>query len=144
MWFISRDHWRLYGRWQPCNDCLIEIAKFSFLHNCVQCAYIHPWAQLGWGHGGCVPHFFRQWGYNMPFPLHFLFRFCNILVSHHPVPPHFTTKFRPCVHLCVQLLRKSTVTIVGHSRSWFVNHQDVFKPRSPEHLDFFITSVTWT
>jgi len=25
----------------------------------------HAWAQLGGGHGGCVPHFFRGWGYNM-------------------------------------------------------------------------------
>jgi len=27
-----------------------------------------PWAQLGGGHGGRVPFFFRQWGYNMISP----------------------------------------------------------------------------
>jgi len=40
--------------------------------------------------------FFRQWGYNMLCPPHFLFSLRNILVSHQPAPPHFTTKLRPC------------------------------------------------
>jgi len=50
------------------------------------------WAQLGGGTGDTSPQIFRQWGYSMSCPPHFLFRLRNILVSHQPVPPHFTTK----------------------------------------------------
>jgi len=42
--------------------------------------------------GNASPHFFRQWGYNMSCPPHFLFTFHNILVSQQPVPLTFYNK----------------------------------------------------
>jgi len=48
---------------------------------------------LGEGHGARAPtHFFKKWGYNMPCPPHFIFRFHNILVSHQAVPLTFYNK----------------------------------------------------
>jgi len=50
-----------------------------------------------WGTWGRVPPTFSDNGDIICYvPPHVLFRFRNILSSHQPVPPHFTTKLRPC------------------------------------------------
>ena len=62
-----------------------------------------PWAIASFKSMGAI-----RWGTHPPtfsesenimchVPSHFSFRFCNILVSHQRVPPHFTTKLRPCL-----------------------------------------------
>jgi len=57
--------------------------------------WFHTWAQLGGGHEERAPQFFRQWGYNMPYPHIFLFRFRKILVSRQVVPHTFYNKIAP-------------------------------------------------
>ena len=62
--------------------------------------------------GTCPPHFFRQWGYNMPCSPHFLFRFFNILVSHQPVPLTFYNKIAlMSTSVIEELLQKYTAVI---------------------------------
>jgi len=63
MWRITTPHnclwiWQMFSVW----NCTSKVIESN---------YLHTWAQLGGGQGGRVPHFFRQWGYNMPCTPHF-------------------------------------------------------------------------
>jgi len=66
-----------------CSASLLQKVPFQsiFLFQADICGYgnttdvtyiLCTWAQLGGGHGGRVPHFFRRWGNNKPCPPTFL------------------------------------------------------------------------
>jgi len=72
-------------------NCKIEIRFIRYFF--CEC----PWAQLGGGHGDASPHFFRQWGCNMPCcPIFFCLGFVIYWFRTKLSPSHFTTKLRWC------------------------------------------------
>jgi len=69
--------------------------SFRTERNC-GCRIVVTMGAIRWGTRGTTPPTFSDtWDIICHVPLHLLFRFCNILVSHQPVSLHFTTKLRP-------------------------------------------------